>query len=156
MKWATSAALMRGDANGTLRPRYSATRAEIATIFKRFIEIKEDLEANKPDTPLGCDHVWETTETAMVDVVVHEDEENWIYMKDVNSMSICNGCDLDIYRRTFSIIFNIHDIYRPFKNTPSQKCDRVLLFHFHVRMLGGIMKLSLFPFLMSVLYGTIL
>ena len=98
MKWATSAALMRGDANGTLRPRYSATRAEIATIFKRFIEIKEDLEANKPDGPLDCDHVWETTETAMVDVVVHEDEENWIYMKDVNSMSICNGCDLDIYQ----------------------------------------------------------
>ena len=88
----------RGDGGGALRPRYSATRAEIATIFKRFIEIKEDLEANKPDTPLGCDHVWETTETAMVDVVVHEDEENWIYMKDVNSMSICNGCDLDIYQ----------------------------------------------------------
>ncbi|WP_322201261.1 S-layer homology domain-containing protein [Acutalibacter intestini] len=98
MKWATSAALMRGDGGGTLRPRYSATRAEIATIFKRFIEIKDDLEANKPDTPLGCDHVWETTETAMVDVVVHEDEENWVYMKDVDSMSICNGSGMDTYQ----------------------------------------------------------
>ena len=96
MKWATGAALMRGDANGTLRPRYSATRAEIATIFKRFIEIKDDLEANKPDTPLGCDHVWETTETAMVDVVTHEAEENYVFMKDVDSMTICNGCGMDI------------------------------------------------------------
>ena len=68
MKWATSAALMRGDGGGALRPRYSATRAEIATIFKRFIEIKDDLEANKPDGPLDCDHVWETTETKRVNV----------------------------------------------------------------------------------------
>ncbi len=98
MKWATGAALMRGDANGTLRPRYSATRAEIATIFKRFIEIKDDLEANKPDVPTTCDHVWETTETAMVDVVTHVDEENWVYAKDINSMTICNGCGMDIYQ----------------------------------------------------------
>ncbi len=96
MKWATGAALMRGDANGALRPRYSATRAEIATIFKRFIEIKEDLEVNKPDVPTTCDHVWETTETAMVDVVVHENEEKYVFLKDVNSMSICNGCGMDI------------------------------------------------------------
>ena len=96
MKWATGAALMRGDGGGALRPRYSATRAEIATIFKRFIEIKEDLEVNKPDVPTTCDHVWETTETAMVDVVVHENEENYVFLKDVNSMSICNGCGMDI------------------------------------------------------------
>ena len=95
MKWATGAALMRGDGGGALRPRYSATRAEIATIFKRFIEIKDDLEANKPDTPLGCDHVWETTETAMVDVVTHVDEENYVFLRDINSMSICNGCGMD-------------------------------------------------------------
>ena len=98
MKWATSAALMRGDGGGTLRPRYSATRAEIAAIFKRFIEIKDDLEANKPDTPLGCDHVWETTETAMVDVVEHKNEENYVFMKGVDSMSICNGCGTDTYQ----------------------------------------------------------
>nr|WP_330397739.1 hypothetical protein [Acutalibacter muris] len=98
MKWVTGAALMRGDANGALRPRYSATRAKIATIFKRFIEIKDDLEANKPDGPLDCDHVWETTETAMVDVVVHENEENYVFLKDVNSMTICNGCGLNIYQ----------------------------------------------------------
>ena len=98
MKWATGAALMRGDGGGALRPRYSATRAEIATIFKRFIEIKVDLEANKPDGPLDCDHVWETTETAMVDVVEHKNEENYVFLRDINSMSICNGCGLDIYQ----------------------------------------------------------
>ncbi|WP_217959643.1 hypothetical protein, partial [Acutalibacter muris] len=65
-------------------------------IFKRFIEIKDDLEANKPDGPLDCDHVWETTETAMVDVVTHEAEENYVFMKDVDSMTICNGCGMDI------------------------------------------------------------
>ncbi|WP_442871060.1 S-layer homology domain-containing protein [Acutalibacter muris] len=97
MKWATGAALMRGDANGALRPRYSATRAEIATIFKRFIEIKDDLEANKPDTPLGCDHVWETTETKRVNVF-SEDVEDWVLIKDINPMTICNGCGLDIYQ----------------------------------------------------------
>lgn len=97
MKWATGAALMRGDANGTLRPRYSATRAKIATIFKRFIEIKEDLEANKPDGPLGCDHVWETTETKRVNVF-SEDVEDWVLVKDIRPMSICNGCGLDIYQ----------------------------------------------------------
>ncbi len=98
MKWATGAALMRGDGGGALRPRYSATRAEIATIFKRFIEIKEDLEANKPDGPLDCDHVWETTETAMVDVVVHENEENYVFITDVDITAICNGCGMDTHQ----------------------------------------------------------
>ncbi len=97
MKWATGAALMRGDANGALRPRYSATCAEIATIFKRFIEIKDDLEANKPDGPLGCDHVWEMTETKRVNVF-SEDVEDWVLVKDIRPMSICNGCGLDIYQ----------------------------------------------------------
>ena len=32
----------------------------------------------------------------MVDVVVHENEENYVFLKDVNSMSICNGCGMDI------------------------------------------------------------
>ncbi|WP_217957189.1 S-layer homology domain-containing protein [Acutalibacter muris] len=98
MKWATGAALMRGDGGGALRPRYSATRAEIATIFKRFIEIKDDLEANKPDTPLGCDHVWETTETKRVNVFSEENVETWVLMKDMNPMSTCNGCGMDTYQ----------------------------------------------------------
>lgn len=97
MKWATGAALMRGDGGGALRPRYSATRAKIATIFKRFIEIKDDLEANKPDGPLDCDHVWETTETKRVNVF-SEDVEDWVLVKDIRPMSICNGCGLDIYQ----------------------------------------------------------
>ncbi len=97
MKWATGAALMRGDGGGALRPRYSATRAEIATIFKRFIEIKDDLEANKPDGPLDCDHVWETTETKRVNVF-SEDVEDWVLVKDIRPMTICNGCGLDIYQ----------------------------------------------------------
>ena len=98
MKWATGAALMRGDGGGALRPRYSATRAEIATIFKRFIEIKDDLEANKPDGPLDCDHVWETTETKRVNVFSEENVETWVLMKDMNPMSTCNGCGMDTYQ----------------------------------------------------------
>ena len=31
----------------------------------------------------------------MVDVVTHENEENYVFLKDVNSMSICNGCGMD-------------------------------------------------------------
>ena len=45
--------------------------------------------------PTTCDHVWETTETAMVDVYSKE-VENWVLVKDINPMSICNGCGLDI------------------------------------------------------------
>ena len=98
MKWATSAALMRGDGGGTLRPRYSATRAEIAAIFKRFIEIKEDLDANKPNVPTTCDHVWGTAETKRVNVFSEEDVESWVYGKDMDSMTICNGCGMDVYQ----------------------------------------------------------
>lgn len=94
MKWATSAALMRGDTDGSLRPRYSATRAEIATIFKRFIEIKTDLDTNKPDVPTTCDHVWETTKTEKVEVY-HQTGEEWVYQEDMDIMNICNGCDMN-------------------------------------------------------------
>ncbi len=94
MQWATSAALMRGDANGTLRPRYSATRAEIATIFKRFIEIKTDLENNKPDVPTTCDHEWEVTKTENVTVFT-ETVREWAHA-DALSLVACNGCNMNI------------------------------------------------------------
>ena len=94
MQWATSAALMRGDANGTLRPRYSATRAEIATIFKRFIEIKEDLDANKPDVPTTCDHEWEVTKTENVTVFT-ETVREWAHADALNIV-MCNGCNMNI------------------------------------------------------------
>ena len=94
MQWATSAALMRGDANGTLRPRYSATRAEIATIFKRFIEIKTDLENNKPDVPTTCDHEWEVTKTENVTVFT-ETVREWAHA-DALATNACNGCNMNI------------------------------------------------------------
>lgn len=94
MQWATSAALMRGDANGTLRPRYSATRAEIATIFKRFIEIKTDLENNKPDVPTTCDHEWEVTKTENVTVFT-ETVREWAHA-DALDLDACNGCNMNI------------------------------------------------------------
>lgn len=94
MQWATSAALMRGDANGTLRPRYSATRAEIATIFKRFIEIKTDLENNKPDVPTTCDHEWEVTKTEKVTVFT-ETVREWAHA-DALDIVACNGCNMII------------------------------------------------------------
>lgn len=94
MQWATSAALMRGDANGTLRPRYSATRAEIATIFKRFIEIKTDLENNKPDVPTTCDHEWEVTKTENVTVFT-ETVREWAHA-DALDIVACNGCNMNI------------------------------------------------------------
>lgn len=94
MQWATSAALMRGDANGTLRPRYSATRAEIATIFKRFIEIKTDLENNKPDVPTTCDHEWEVTKTEKVTVFT-ETVREWAHA-DALDIVACNGCNMNI------------------------------------------------------------
>ena len=94
MQWATSAALMRGDANGTLRPRYSATRAEIATIFKRFIEIKTDLENNKPDVPTTCDHEWEVTKTEKVTVFT-ETVREWAHA-DALDLDACNGCNMNI------------------------------------------------------------
>ena len=94
MQWATSAALMRGDANGTLRPRYSATRAEIATIFKRFIEIKTDLENNKPDVPTTCDHEWEVTKTENVTVFT-ETVREWAHA-DALDIDACNGCNMNI------------------------------------------------------------
>ncbi len=96
MQWATSAALMRGDANGTLRPRYSATRAEIATIFKRFIEIKTDLENNKPDVPTTCDHEWEVTKTENVTVFT-ETVREWAHA-DALDLDACNGCNMNIYQ----------------------------------------------------------
>ncbi|WP_322203852.1 S-layer homology domain-containing protein [Acutalibacter intestini] len=94
MQWATSAALMRGDANGTLRPRYSATRAEIATIFKRFIEIKEDLDANKPDVPTTCDHEWEVTKTENVTLLT-ETVREWAHADALDTVA-CNGCNMNI------------------------------------------------------------
>ena len=94
MQWATSAALMRGDANGTLRPRYSATRAEIATIFKRFIEIKTDLENNKPDVPTTCDHEWEVTKTENVTVFT-ETVREWAHADALDTVA-CNGCNMNI------------------------------------------------------------
>lgn len=94
MQWATSAALMRGDANGTLRPRYSATRAEIATIFKRFIEIKTDLENDKPDVPTTCDHEWEVTKTENVTVFT-ETVREWAHA-DALDIVACNGCNMNI------------------------------------------------------------
>lgn len=94
MQWATSAALMRGDANGTLRPRYSATRAEIATIFKRFIEIKTDLENEKPDVPTTCDHEWEVTKTENVTVFT-ETVREWAHA-DALDIVACNGCNMNI------------------------------------------------------------
>ena len=94
MQWATSAALMRGDANGTLRPRYSATRAEIATIFKRFIEIKTDLENNKPDVPTTCDHEWEVTKTENITVFT-ETVREWAHADALDDV-VCNGCNMII------------------------------------------------------------
>lgn len=94
MQWATSAALMRGDANGTLRPRYSATRAEIATIFKRFIEIKEDLDTNKPDVPTTCDHEWKVTKTEKVTLLT-ETVREWAHA-DALGLIACNGCNMNI------------------------------------------------------------
>ena len=94
MQWATSAALMRGDANGTLRPRYSATRAEIATIFKRFIEIKTDLENNKPDVPTTCDHEWKVTKTENVTLLT-ETVREWAHA-DALDLDACNGCNMNI------------------------------------------------------------
>ncbi|MDE6995601.1 MAG: S-layer homology domain-containing protein [Lachnospiraceae bacterium] len=94
MQWATSAALMRGDANGTLRPRYSATRAEIATIFKRFIEIKTDLENNKPDVPTTCDHEWEVTKTENITLFT-ETVREWAHA-DALDIVACNGCNMNI------------------------------------------------------------
>ena len=99
MQWATSAALMRGDANGTLRPRYSATRAEIATIFKRFIEIKTDLENNKPDVPTTCDHEWEVTKTENVTVFT-ETVREWAHA-DALDIVACNGCNMNIQQWQF-------------------------------------------------------
>ena len=32
----------------------------------------------------------------MVDVVTHENEENWVYAEGVDSMTTCNGCGMDI------------------------------------------------------------
>lgn len=96
MQWATSAALMRGDANGTLRPRYSATRAEIATIFKRFIEIKTDLENNKPDVPTTCDHEWKVTKTEKVTLLT-ETVCEWAHA-DALDLDACNGCNMNIYQ----------------------------------------------------------
>lgn len=94
MQWATSAALMRGDANGTLRPRYSATRAEIATIFKRFIEIKTDLENNKPDVPTTCDHEWEVTKTENVTLLT-ETVREWAHADALDAIA-CNGCNMNV------------------------------------------------------------
>lgn len=99
MQWATSAALMRGDANGTLRPRYSATRAEIATIFKRFIEIKTDLENNKPDVPTTCDHEWEVTKTEKVTLFT-ETVREWAHA-DALDINACNGCNMNIMQWQF-------------------------------------------------------
>ncbi len=95
MKWATSAALMRGDTDGSLRPRYSATRAEIATIFKRFIEIKTDLDNDKPDVSTTCDHVWETTEYEKVEVL-RETVKEWAYADGLNLTAECNGCNMNL------------------------------------------------------------
>lgn len=94
MQWATSAALMRGDANGTLRPRYSATRAEIATIFKRFIEIKTDLENNKPDVPTTCDHEWKVTKTENITLFT-ETVREWAHADALDDVA-CNGCNMNI------------------------------------------------------------
>lgn len=90
MKWATSSALMRGDNNGALRPRYSATRAEIATIFKRFIEIKTDLDNDKPDVPTTCDHDWQVSETKPVPVY-GEYVKEWAHA-DALKLTHCTGC----------------------------------------------------------------
>ena len=97
MKWATSAALMRGDNNGTLRPKYSATRSEIATIFKRFIEIKADLDAGKPDVPTACDHVWETVETKEVEVIPAKSftKAEWVQIPNYRA-GLCNGDNLNV------------------------------------------------------------
>lgn len=94
MKWATSAALMRGDNNGALRPRYSATRAEIATIFKRFIEIKADLDNDKPDVPTTCDHDWQISETAPVEVY-RETVKEWAHADDLTLISHCTSCTMN-------------------------------------------------------------
>ena len=41
--------------------------------------------------------MWETTETKRVNVF-SEDVEDWVLVKDIRPMSICNGCGLDIYQ----------------------------------------------------------
>lgn len=95
MKWATTAALMRGDTNGRLRPKYSATRAEIATIFKRFIEIKTALENDKPDVPTTCDHKWQTSKTEEITVIPAKSftKAEWVQIPNYNTMR-CNGDNL--------------------------------------------------------------
>lgn len=93
MKWATSAALMRGDNNCALRPRYSATRAEIATIFKRFIEIKADLDNDKPDVPTTCDHDWQVSETKPIEVY-REYAKEWAHADELKTAH-CTSCNLN-------------------------------------------------------------
>lgn len=106
MKWATTAALMRGDNNSMLRPKYSATRAEIATIFKRFIEIKTELENNKPDVPTTCDHEWVTSETAEFTVVPAKSftKAEWVQIPNYRTMR-CNGDNLIVNQWTIDTAY---------------------------------------------------
>lgn len=131
MKWATTAALMRGDTNGMLRPKYSATRAEIATIFKRFIEIKTALENDKPDVPTTCDHDWQTSKTAEFTVVPAKSftKAEWVQIPNYR-VTRCNGDNLIIQQWLIDTAYadynyNTHDgnRYHTFKELDYKLSD---------------------------------
>ncbi len=49
MSWAIAKGLLKGNADGTLAPRGTATRAQVATILQRFAELPaEEAPAEKP------------------------------------------------------------------------------------------------------------
>lgn len=126
MNWAMTNKIIAGDTDGSVRPRHSATRAELATILMRFCKYVDDLKSGTVDpdptptpppvepTPVPpCpdgNHVWVNDDPVKADLsnlhidLVEENVREWIKLNDARVWTCpcglnCNQWIADNYHK---------------------------------------------------------